>query len=84
MGFVITEYNEIVELGTTVRTSVSRAIGSIRWLDRTVHVDALVSNEPAANNRPDTARALIDTELLANCLLLVDFRTHLVEIETQA
>jgi hypothetical protein len=46
-------------------------------------VEALISNEPPAVHRPDSARALIGTELLANCLLLIDFSTQIVEIETQ-
>ena len=83
MGFVSTESEELVELGTTARATVIPAIGSIRWLDRTIKIEALVSNEPAATSRPDMARALIGTELLADCLLLVDFRTRLVEIEDQ-
>ena len=33
--------------------------------------------------RDGTAQALIGTEMLADCLLLVDFRTRIVEIEEQ-
>ena len=83
MGFVITENSEIVELGTTARVPVRRAYGRIQWLDRILQLEAFVSNEPPATSRPDMARALIGTELLADCLLLVDFRSRIVEIEDQ-
>jgi predicted aspartyl protease len=82
MGFIRTDSEEIVELGTTARASVVPALGTIRWLDRTLQVEAFVSDEPAATNRPDTARALLGTALLADCLLLVDFSGRVVEIET--
>jgi predicted aspartyl protease len=83
MGFEITEEVADVELGTTLKVQVHRAIGSIRWLDRLIKVEALVANEELSVHRPDIARALIGTALLADCLLLVDFRTRLVEIEDQ-
>ncbi len=83
MGFVSIDRKEIVELGTAARALVVVAVGSIRWLDRTIRVAALVSDEPATAQRPDAARALIGTELLAECLLLVDFAARVVEIETQ-
>jgi predicted aspartyl protease len=83
MGFEITEEVADVELGTTLKVQVHRAIGSIRWLDRIIKVEALVANEELSVHRPDIARALIGTALLADCLLLLDFRTRLVEIEDQ-
>jgi predicted aspartyl protease len=83
MGFVRTDNEEIVELGTALRAKTVIAIGSIRWLDRVIRVGALVSDEPVTLNRPNSARALIGTELLAGCLLLVDFAARVVEIETQ-
>ena len=83
MGFTITEDSEVVELGTSARTKLRRGYGSISWLDRTVQVETYISDEPAAISRPDAARALIGTELLADCLLLVDFRAKVVEVETQ-
>ena len=46
MGFVVTEDAETVELGTAVKTKVLRARGMVRWLDRTIQVEALVSDEP--------------------------------------
>jgi predicted aspartyl protease len=83
MGFKITEEVAVVELGTTLKVQVHRAVGKIHWLDQIIQVDALVANEELAVHRPDLARALIGTALLADCLLLVDFRTRLVEIEDQ-
>jgi predicted aspartyl protease len=84
MGFTITENTVRVELGTTVGADVHRAVGTIFWLGRTMRVDVLVSNEPAIEtHRVDTARALIGAELLTDCLLLVDYRTRVVEIEEQ-
>jgi predicted aspartyl protease len=83
MGFTITEEVAVVELGTTLRVQVHRAIGKIHWLDQIIQVDTLVANEELLVQRPDLARALIGTALLADCLLLVDFRTRLVEIEDQ-
>ena len=83
MGFVLEEHGLIVELGTTARVSVGRAVGTIRWLDRTIQVDVLVSKEPAGVHRPDVAKVLIGTQLLVNCVLLVDFASGVVEIETQ-
>lgn len=83
-GFVIEQNTEAVELATTVRVEVRRAIGTILWLGRAVTVDALISNEAASIHRPDVARALIGTELLNGCLLLVDFVAGSAEIELQA
>jgi predicted aspartyl protease len=83
MGFSIEERTESVELATTAKVDVRRAVGTIRWLDRRVAVDALISNEPLGTHRPDMARALTGTELLTGCLLLVDFAARVVEIETQ-
>jgi hypothetical protein len=83
LGFAITEDAERVELATTMRDRVFRARGTIRWLGRLMRVVALVSVEPTPINRQDTARALIGTELLADCVLLVDFVTRLVAIENQ-
>jgi predicted aspartyl protease len=83
LGFAIKQKTEIVELGTTERVSVRRASGEIFWLGRKLRVEALISNEPTPIYRPDTARALIGTELLSGTLLLVDFASRLVEIETQ-
>jgi predicted aspartyl protease len=83
MGFVLTEEIESVELGTSVRAIVRAAIGRIMWLGREVKVQAFVSTEPSTTNRSNIARALVGTELLAGCLLLVDFATRIVEIETQ-
>jgi predicted aspartyl protease len=83
MGFVVTEDAEIVELGTAVKTKVLRASGMVRWLDRTIQVEALVSDEPMPVSGRDTARALVGTELLANCRLLVDFVARGMEIEEQ-
>jgi len=81
VGFAITEDAESVELGTAMRARVLRARGNIRWFDRVVRIDALVSVEPTPTHRQDTARALIGTELLANCVLLVDFLRREVAIE---
>lgn len=83
MGFVISADAETVELGTAVKASVLRARGTIQWLGRSIHVEALVSDEPMTVSGRDTARALIGTELLANCLVLVDFVARGVEIEDQ-
>jgi predicted aspartyl protease len=83
LGFSIKQKTEIVELGTTERVTVRRASGEIFWLGKTLRVEALISNEPTPIYRPDTARALIGTELLSGTLLLVDFASRLVEIETQ-
>jgi hypothetical protein len=80
---VVTERTESVELGTSAHTEVRRGSGMIQWLGREILVEAFISNEPLAAHRPDMARALIGTELLAGCLLLVDFAARLVEIETQ-
>ena len=55
----------------------------IRWLDRTIQVEALVSDEPMPASGQDTARALVGTELLTNCLLCVDFAARGVEIENK-
>jgi predicted aspartyl protease len=83
MGFELTDSEEIVELGTTIKATVVPALGNIEWLGRTVRVEALVSSEPSVGSHPDVARALVGTELLADCLLLVDFRRRTVEIEAQ-
>lgn len=83
MGFVVTDDTETVELGTAMKTKVLRARGMVRWLDRTIQVEALVSDEPMPVSGHDNARALIGTELLLNCLLLVDFVARGVEIEEQ-
>jgi hypothetical protein len=83
MGFAVTEDTETVELGTAMRTRVLRARGMIRWFDRNIEVEALVSDEPMPASRQDTARALAGTELLANCLLQVDFAARSVEIENK-
>ncbi len=83
IGFDVSKRTQVVELSTTETVEVEQATGKIWWLDREVWVDALISNEPSIAYRPDTARALIGTELLADCLLLVDFATRVVEIETQ-
>jgi predicted aspartyl protease len=83
LGFSIKQKTEIVELGTTERVTVRRASGEIFWLGKTLRVEALISNEPTPIYRPDTARALIGTELLSGTLLLVDFASRLVEIESQ-
>jgi hypothetical protein len=83
MGFVVEEKGQIVELGTMARVRVGRAIGTIRWLDRVIQVDAFISQEPTGVHRPDVARVLLGTEMLRGCLLLVDFAGGVVEIETQ-
>jgi predicted aspartyl protease len=83
MGFTITEESEVVELATTAKVQVRQALGTIWWMNREVKIEALISNVPASTHRPDTARALVGTELLSDCLLLVDFATRVVEIETQ-
>jgi predicted aspartyl protease len=83
LGFSFTGLNEYVELGTTSISKVQRATGQIDWLGKNVSVDAFVSMEPPVTHRPDTARALLGTELLADCLLLVDFTNKVVESETQ-
>ena len=83
-GFLGNKRLAVVELGTTAQVVVEKATGSISWLGRELRVEALISNQPAPIQRPDTARALLGTELLADCLLLVDFATRVVEIETQA
>ena len=83
LGFAIKQKTEIVELGTTERVTVRRASGEIFWLGKKLRVEALISNEPTPVYRPDTARALIGTELLFGTLLLVDFASRLVEIESQ-
>ena len=49
-----------------------------------IRIAAPISNEPPAVHRPDMARALIGTELLAGCLMLVDFVDRVAEIETRA
>jgi predicted aspartyl protease len=84
IGFVITEEAEIVELGTTARVEVRQGFGTMRWLDQDIRVEALISNEKLTVHRPDTARALIGAELLAQCLVLVDYPARRVEIETQS
>jgi predicted aspartyl protease len=83
IGFVIEVRTEAVELATTAQVLVRRATGTIRWLGKDTAVDALITDEPVATHRPDTARALIGAELLAGCLLLVDYPARRVEIETQ-
>ena len=83
MGFVVTEDAETVELGTAAKARVLRARGMIRWRDRTIQVEALVADEPMPTSGRDAARALVGTELLANCILLVDFVARSVEIEDQ-
>jgi predicted aspartyl protease len=84
MGFTIAEETEIVELGTTAQVKVRWGFGTMRWLDRDIRVEALVSNEKLTVHRPDTARALIGAELLVQCLVLVDYPARRVEIETQS
>ena len=81
MGFAISDEIETVELGTSARTSVRRGQATILWLGRTIDVHAYISTELPTASRPDTARALIGTELMANCLLLVDFPGRVVEVE---
>jgi predicted aspartyl protease len=81
LGFAVSETNTTVELGTTARSWVRRGSGTIEWFGKTVTVDVLVSNEEASTHRADTARALLGTQLLAGCLLLVDFEQRTVEIE---
>lgn len=84
MGFEISDEIETVELGTSARTSVRRGLGTVQWLGRSITVNAFISTEPIAINiRPDVARALIGTELMAGCLLLVDFPDRIVEIEQE-
>jgi hypothetical protein len=83
MDFVLAKRSEKVELGTSLSVMVREATGIIRWLDRDVPVIAFVSEEPLSVHRPDTARVLLGTELLAGCLLLIDFASGMVEIETQ-
>jgi predicted aspartyl protease len=83
MGFTILMRTEDVELGTSLRVTVREATGILRWLDRDVEVRAFISDEPVSDHRPDTARALLGTEMLRGCLLLVDFANGVVEIETQ-
>jgi predicted aspartyl protease len=84
MKFVIEVRTDTVELATTAQVLVRRATGTIRWLGRDTAVDALIADEPATVHRPDTARALIGAELLAKCLVLVDYPARRVEIETQS
>ncbi len=83
MGFVIEVRTEAVELATTAQVFVRRATGTIRWLGRDTVVDALITDEPVVVHRPDIARALVGAELLAQCLLLVDYPARSVEIETR-
>lgn len=83
MGFAVTEDAETVELGTAVKARVLRARGLVRWLDRVLEVEVLVSDEPMPTSGQDTARALLGTEMLANSMLLVDFVARIVEIEEQ-
>ena len=83
MGFTISDEIETVELGTSAHTSVRRGQATIRWLGRTINIHAYVSTEPPAASRPDIARALIGTELLTGCLLLVDFPSRVVEVEDE-
>jgi predicted aspartyl protease len=83
MGFVIEVRTEAVELATAAQVLVRRATGKICWLGRDILVDALITDEPVALHRPDIARALIGAELMATCLLLVDYPSRRVEIETQ-
>jgi predicted aspartyl protease len=84
MGFTIAEETEIVELGTTAQVEVRQGFGTMRWLDRDIRVEALISSEKLTVHRPDTARALIGAELLAKCLVLVDYPARRVEIETHS
>lgn len=72
-GFAPNAKTELVELGTGAKVEVRRASGLIRWLGREMRVDALISNVAPPLYRPDMARALIGTELLAECRLVVDF-----------
>lgn len=83
MGFFVTDDIETVELGTAVTARVLRARGTIHWLDRSLVVEALVSDEPMPTTAHDTAHALVGTELLADCLLLVDFAMRRVTIDDQ-
>lgn len=46
-------------------------------------IEAYVSDVPISQHRPDTARALLGTELMAGCLLLVDFPGRIVEVEEE-
>ena len=70
-----------VELGDgrTVRLYESRA--TIGWLDQERRVRILVSNDWIVTG--DAPGGLLGTELLAPHLLLIDFASGMVEIETQ-
>ena len=83
MGFAVTKETERVELGTSERATVLRAHGKIHWLGRVMSIEAYVSDVPISQHRPDTARALLGTELMAGCLLLVDFPGRIVEVEEE-
>ena len=55
----------------------------VPWLDRTIRVEAFITDEPMPVSGHDVARALVGTGMLANCLFLVDFVARTVQIEKQ-
>lgn len=72
-----------VELGTGAIEEVYVGQLDIVWLERAKRARVLVSESWPAP-KPDAPVALIGTRLLRPHLLLVDFDTDTVEIETQA
>jgi predicted aspartyl protease len=89
LGFVITKVSTMVQLGAEQRAEVARGTASVTWLGQVREIDILVSMETNAGDKkrarvdPDEAHALLGTELLKGSLLMIDFDTGSVEVETQ-
>ena len=71
-----------IELGTGAIERVYTCQLDVLWLEQDLRVRVLVSRSWPAP-KPDAPVALIGTALLRRHLLLVDFESGIVEIETQ-
>ena len=76
------EDETVVELGDGRRVTLMEARATIRWLDKDRRARILVSD--TWQTIGDAPAGLLGTEFLTPHLLLVDFETRTVEIETQA
>ena len=81
LGVELTGDATTVELGNGASTSVYQGFTEVHWLGRSSRAQVLASSSWVVRN-PDAPVALVGTGLLRPHLLLVDFESATVEIET--
>lgn len=83
LGFAIGGVRSSVRVAGATQREVREARGMIMWLGLERRVEVLVAATPGSRPGPEEPIALIGTRLLTPHLLMVDFSTGIVEIESQ-